>query len=942
MTETACGSSSGYDRLSDAEKEIVKLSEGYSDKKLMKLYSRERNETDFLNKVSQQTIERFIRPLVEKRHKAILQLVETTGTPLFRRDNVRERDFQKRQVIERLIHPSKMVFFFRHSDRFTYTVRVQNEGLSVDLFGAFFAPLCARPAHAVIGDRLHFFEDVDEKKLRPFFAKQQIEVPQRYVAEYIRKFVLQCVKNYDVVAEGIKVKEKKYRPVAALTLESDFDLRPVLNLKFRYGEHSFAIDRPYRKEVTLLEQEGSYIIEWFYRDEAWERGQMEMLISHGLIQTRTGQFVVPDGALSVEAENPFGVLEWLNRNAALLSRFELKQSLGEQLYYTGEIGVRLSEGEMKPDWFDLRCTVCFGAVEIPFVRLKNHILNRIRTYVLPDNRIAVLPSEWFVRFGELFRLGTIVGDAVRLKKYHFRVKELAENGFVTAEKVETRALLLSAPKALQASLRPYQTTGFRWLAYLQRNGFGGCLADDMGLGKTLQTIALLLYVYSNTGDKVPQKSHQPRQLSLFDEIDAIGEGNESVSLRNDLPPTLIVMPTSLVHNWLNEFRKFAPQLKVSLHAGANRLREEAFLQQTQLYHIMLTSYGTVRQDIDFLQQCHFHYIVLDESQYIKNPSSQIFQCVKHLKSRYKLSLTGTPIENSITDLWAQMDFVNDQMLGTVAAFEKRFQANDLLENERVKTSLLNIVSPFILRRTKEEVAPELPPLTEEIRYCEMSQAQALLYNEEKNRVRNMLLKQRSEEYQIERFALLSSLTRLRLMANHPALVTPDFSGLSGKFEQVIADLETIFAVGHKVLIFSSFVKHLRLFADYFAARQWPYARLTGSTVDREAEIDRFSNDENVRTFFISLRAGGTGLNLTAADYVFILDPWWNPAAEMQAVSRAHRIGQGKSVTLYRFISQDSVEEKILQLQQQKSALSDALIPGRLSGKELEELLSNKQ
>lgn len=934
ITETALTTSPTYRGLTEDEQAIVQLAGQYSDKNLMAAYSREKSEADFLRKVTETDISNYIRPFIEKRHRKIVELVLKTNTPVFLREKIKIRDFRVGQALEVMGEPSKMVFIFRNKEIFTYTAKVQNGQSAIELNGHFFAPLASNPALVVIGRQLHHFNDVDEKKLRPFFSKKQIEVPANSVAGYIRKFVVQCVKNYETIGEGLVIFKQEHKPVAVLSLEKGFDLLPVLNLRFQYGDNLFATDKPYKKEVELHEEDGNVSIGWYYRNRDWEEKQIRMLTDAGLCKTPTGQFVtgsmltdsaVFSGNKGDSPSDSFGVVEWLNRNNSLLKHFELKQSFGKLLYYTGEIDLQMDIDDTR-DWFDIRCTACFGDVSIPFIKFRDHILNGIRDYVLPDGRIAVLPGEWFTRFGEMFRYGKTSGDNIRLEKYHFRVKELAENGYFTGNGEDRTGRAAEIPESLNATLRPYQQSGFQWLVYLQEKGFGGCLADDMGLGKTLQTIALLLHIYTGEAPAMPKAvGRTPRQLSLFDEPFF-------------LPPSLIVMPTSLIHNWLNELEKFAPSLRVYVHTGSNRIRGDEFEKSISGCQIVLTSYGIVRQDIHFLSNYPFHYLILDESQYIKNPSSQIFSSVRQLSSTYKLALTGTPVENSLSDLWAQMDFLNDNILGKQGEFKMRFRETDVVNDEVERQMLLKIIDPFILRRSKEEVAPELPPLTDEIVYCEMDDAQALLYNEEKNRARNMLLEQSGEENRLFSAAALSSLMRLRLLANHPVISMPGYEGVSAKSEQIMAQAEILFSENHKVLIFSSFVKHLEIIAGHFDERGWRYAWLTGSTTDREAEIDQFNSDEDVRAFFISLKAGGTGLNLTAADYVFIIDPWWNPAAEMQAVSRAHRIGQDRKVTLYRFITKDTVEEKIQRLQRYKKALTDALVRPQLSMKEIQELL----
>lgn len=931
----AVEAASEYDRLSEDEKAIVKSAERYADKNLMKIYSQETDETDFLKKVSHDTIQTYIRPFIEARHREMLGRIRIARTPLFRRERVYERDFRAARAVEILSEPSDVSFLFRNAETFTYVLQIKNGNREMPLFGQFFAPLCSHPAEAVVGNRLHFFEDLDEKKLRPFISKQHVEVPRPNIAEYIRKFVVQCVKNYNVVASGLSVYEQKYRPSAVLNLETDFELRSVLHLQFRYGNRLFEIDRPYGKETEVVESgEGLPSIGWFYRDEEWEAQCIRRLEENGLERKDGYCFTVRgDGD-----EKPDSVVEWIYKNGQLLRQFTLTQSFAKQRFYTGEIDLQLTANDCI-DWFDLHCVARFGDMEIPFYEFKRHILKNIRKYLLPDGSIAVLPSEWFTRFEELFRFGRVVGNAIRLDRFHFRVKELAEKGSLSDWDVGELPVPSIPPPTLNATLRPYQAEGFRWLAYLREKHFGGCLADDMGLGKTLQTIASLLQVYSGPdSEKFPEKENMPRQLSLFEETFSPKKNCRNATVRDDVPPSLIVMPTSLLHNWSNELSKFAPSLKVYLHTGIHRLRDERFAAKMSRVQIVLTSYGIVRNDIDFLSRHRFLYLVLDESQYIKNPSSQTFATVKQLNSVYRLSLTGTPIENSITDLWAQMEILNEGILGTQTEFQKRFRQPDLIDDEEKRRMLLNIVKPFILRRSKEEVAPELPPLTEEICVCEMSEEQHALYTEEKNKVRNALSEKFVDGNRPRGVAVLKSLMHLRLLANHPVLAMPGFQGESGKFGQIIAYAETLFAEGHKVLVFSSFVKHLRLFADCFEKRGWPYAWLTGNSINRAEEIEKFNTDESIRAFFISLKAGGTGLNLTAADYVFIIDPWWNPSAEMQAVSRAHRIGQNKKVTLYRFISKDSIEEKILRLQQRKSALADALIMSQLTPEDMNELL----
>jgi SNF2 family DNA or RNA helicase len=387
------------------------------------------------------------------------------------------------------------------------------------------------------------------------------------------------------------------------------------------------------------------------------------------------------------------------------------------------------------------------------------------------------------------------------------------------------------------------------------------------------------------------------------------------------------MPTSLIHNWQYEIRKWAPEMKTLVYTGIDREDKLKFIMGAD---IVLTTYGTMRNDIEILSKFKFHYIILDEGQAIKNPSAKVTRAVKQLKGQFRLSLTGTPIENSLIDLWSQMTFLNPGLLGSYQYFRDEFaipieKRND--DSRRLK--LQKLVQPFILRRTKEQVAKDLPELSEKVFFCEMTPEQ----HSEYDRVRAFYRKQILENMenwgeQKSQFYILRGLMQLRLIANHPRMADEQYEGHSGKFTDIINTLESIIEEQHRILIFSSFVRHLNVIEEYLIEKNIGYSKLTGQTRLREQVITEFRSDEGRNVFLISLKAGGVGLNLTEADYVFLLDPWWNPAAEQQAISRAHRIGQNKKVIAYRFISKNTVEEKILMLQEKKLMLSaDFIRPG---------------
>ena len=415
-----------------------------------------------------------------------------------------------------------------------------------------------------------------------------------------------------------------------------------------------------------------------------------------------------------------------------------------------------------------------------------------------------------------------------------------------------------------------------------------------GLGKTIQTLALL------------QKHKEDTETA----------GSKSTSL--------LIMPTSLVYNWLNEAKKFTPMLRMMVHTGTFRYRSAETFSN---YDVIITTYGISRIDLDLFKNYFFDYIILDESQNIKNPASKSYQAVKQFKSRFKLILSGTPVENSVNDLWTQMSFINPGLLGGQQFFQNEFVTPIERKKDEVQARKLQaLIKPFVLRRTKEQVATELPPKTENLFYCQMSEEQATVYEKLKSEYRNELLKSLDDgTFAKRQIHVLQGLIKLRQIANHPAMVDSEYEGDSGKFENVVHTLSNVLDGGHKVLIFSQFVRQLTIYRKYFEEQRIPYVYLDGSTQNRGDVVKQFQEDEKTRVFLISIKAGGVGLNLTEADYVFILDPWWNPAVEQQAIDRTHRIGQTKNVFIYKFITKDSVEEKILALQQRKLSLSRALI-----------------
>ncbi|MBI5473211.1 MAG: SNF2 helicase associated domain-containing protein, partial [Ignavibacteriae bacterium] len=563
------------------------------------------------------------------------------------------------------------------------------------------------------------------------------------------------------------------------------------------------------------------------------------------------------------------------------------------------IGVRVSSGI---DWFDLSVDIKFGGSGASFQSFVNAIRQNEQFVKLDDGTFGVMPDAWVRKFRRAISLSEPEDGALKLSRTHIGLlNDLAEGAdeFESDERFDELKSRLESftsikkkklPLAFLGELRPYQKSGYDWLHFLREFGVGGILADDMGLGKTVQALALL------------QSIHE--------------DGKQ--------PPSLIVVPTSPLFNWQKEIERFTPKLRYLIYAGNDRRLLRGSFDNTD---VIVTSYGILRRDIDFLKSREFTYAILDESQNIKNPVSVNAQAVRALNARHRLALSGTPVENSLNELWSQFAFLNPGMLGSERTFAENFaKPIQRLADEQTSQALRQLIFPFILRRTKELVATELPPKVESTVYCDMDADQKRAYDLWRQYYRESILKSiETEGLQRSKIKVLEGLMRLRQVCCHPKLVDAEYRGSAGKFEAFIEMLGDVLAEGHKVLVFSQFVKMLHVIRDHCDERKISYEYLDGATTQRRQRVERFQSDESVKLFLISLKAGGTGLNLTAADYVIHYDPWWNPAVEMQATDRTHRIGQKKQVFSYKLITRESVEEKVLALQERKQALVKNII-----------------
>ena len=919
--------------LSDEIVRIIKLTEGVSDQRMMKDYSIQKTFAEFKRELSNDVLNLYIRPRIEVTNRKIAEIARQCGFDVYLRENLGENFIYGTYNIKVIKTPTECRFNFVKDDLgLRYFISFTNAGREISLQTKQAVIISEKPAVVLVGSEIHFVENIESKKLVPFFTKEFISVPPQTEELYLKNFVLKTMQKYEVKIRGIEVREIMPEKKAVLSLERDFRNELVLVLLFEYnGKERYALGAGRKKQIRLEKNDNGIEICLYNRDEVWEAEMTKKLKAEGLEVKNNNSF------FHGSPDDPHSLLAWLSVKEDLLENdYVLEQHL-EREYYVGEISVQ-TEVDEKIDWFDVKVIVTIGGHKFYFNNFRKHILSGNREFVLPDGKLLIIPEEWFDRYSELFRLYKESGTVLRVKKHHTSLLQHALKGQLPHKNEKTFNNILnipaerpSVPKEIRAELRPYQKEGFYWLAHLINNNLGACLADDMGLGKTLQTITFIQYLYNRFGQK--PEVRLDGQLSLFDNYKSV------------LPASLVVAPTSLLHNWKNELSRFAPELKTFVYAGSERAKIKNIKQTFDGYQVIVSSYGVVRNDMAVLSNYQFQVVILDESQYIKNPESLSYKAVKSLDSLHKIVLTGTPVENSLEDLWAQFNFINEGLLGNFYFFKKEFINKIVKEKSKDREEALKkMINPFIMRRTKDKVAPELPPLTQEVVYCSMTDKHQEVYEEEKNRIRNIIVEAKEHpELKTNSFVILEGLNKLRQIANHPQMVVPDYTDDSGKFEQIIMSFENLKAEKHKVLIFSSYVKHLNILAEKFDSEGWKYSMLTGETTKREEEIKRFKENDDISCFFISLKAGSTGLNLTEADYVFIVDPWWNPASEMQAFSRAHRIGQDKPVIVYRFITSETIEEKIILLQDAKKELFDTFINdsnpiSRLGLNEIEQLL----
>ncbi|MFT4155053.1 SNF2-related protein [Parafilimonas sp.] len=730
-----------------------------------------------------------------------------------------------------------------------------------------------------------------------FLAEGKIVIAEEDWSKQLAEFILPLTKQYDIQFSGIQKEElKNIKPEMRLMIKEKGD---YLLFQPFFNYNGFDV-RPEDKDRIIVPSAGRLVI--IHRNDEAEKSLIKK------IENLHSSFIhTDDNTLALKGTD---VLKnnWFFLFADAVKDMNIPvygfDALKKYRFNTSKPSTKIFISS-NTDWFDARIDIHFGEQKVTVADVKKALANKQQFVPLQDGTLGILPEDWIRKYSMLFAVGEGKAANIKLSKYHFGVIEELyaqrneeEIFFKLEEKYERlkehhSVKQIDPPEHLSHVLRPYQISGFQWLNYLSEVHWGGILADDMGLGKTVQALSFLHHYKTQKG-----------------------------RLR-----ALVICPTSLMFNWENEIKKFTPSLTWYIHHGSARSQQlDAFYKSD----VVITTYGTLRSDIQLFTEAEFDYVILDESQAIKNPHSKVTKAASLLNARNRLCMSGTPLQNNTFDMYAQMNFLNPGMLGSMEFFRQEFAIPiDKFGEKEQKEHLRKLLYPFILRRTKEQVAKDLPEKSEMILFCEMGDEQRKIYDAYRNDYRDKILGTVEDKgVQKSQLTILQGLMKLRQICDSPSIINDEekYPNVSVKLEELGREISENIG-NHKALVFSQFLGMLALIKEKMKELGIEYAYFDGSTSapDREKAIQRFQTDDNCRVFLISLKAGGVGLNLTAADYVYIVDPWWNPAVEQQAIDRTHRIGQTKNIFAYRMICQDSVEDKILKLQERKRALAADLI-----------------
>ncbi|WP_244228726.1 DEAD/DEAH box helicase [Mucilaginibacter endophyticus] len=780
-----------------------------------------------------------------------------------------------------------------------------------------------------IGDVLYLIESLQVLNVIDLLKKKQgsLQVHKSKFGE-LKSHLLNKLENklridytYIKPATQEQIKKEGFdQPAEKIIYLSDFGAHVMIIPVMRYGEAEIPI-RTQKQIYGTDEKDNQFLVKrrddeeiaftaLLVKQHQYFNEQLENDLDYFYLHKR--HFLDEEWFLNVFDE-------WHNYNIEILGFNELE---GNKLNaHKVKITINVVSGI---NWFNTVIDLKFGKKRASLKQVHQAVKNKSKYVRLDDGTRGILPAEWIEKFTDYFNSGEISDDDIlhtsksnytAIQQYYDKemLDEEVRNELASYNRRLTGTETIDevqVPPELNGTLRTYQRQGLNWLSFLDSLNFGGCLADDMGLGKSIQVIAFILL-----------QRHRV-------------ENNTN----------LIVVPTSLLFNWQQEVQKFAPSIRIHTIYGAERLKHTKHLHQ---YEIVLTSYGTLLSDINFLKDFNFNYVFLDESQNIKNPESQRYKAVRLLKSRNKITITGTPVENNTFDLYGQLSFACPGLLGSKQYFKDIYAIPiDKFKGSKRATELQEKVKPFILRRTKQQVATELPEKTEMVLYCEMKEEQRHIYDSYEKEFREYISATTNEELRKSSMNVLKGLNKLRQICDSPMLLKGEKmpGDASAKLDVLMEEIESK-KHQHKILIFSQFVSMLDLIGKELSGRDTRFSYLTGQTRKREQVVNEFQSDSGIRVFLISLKAGGTGLNLTEADYVYLVDPWWNPAVENQAIDRCHRIGQDKKIVAVRLICPGTIEEKIMVMQQSKKDIADKLVKsdktftGSLSKDDLLDLLT---
>jgi len=829
--------------------------------------------------------------------------------------------------------------------------------------------LCNNPSLFVIE---HSLRQLDEglggKLLTPFLKKEIYHIPASIQAKYFRQFILKIVKKIDISSDGFDVDNLHPQGKAVLMLQATTNGLYTLDTQFVYDTATFSSGDRREKSVTLHDDGKSVTFVCIWRNREWESSVTELL---------DNELHRPQTASLQE------MTAWLTTHDAVLTQHDIEtQQRTTHHYVIGEVE-RIHNDRWTGDWFQMHVTLVFpDGTQMALTDFRDAIINGDREVRLPSGNWFVIPDEWYAQYSAAMLFGLMKSRGTltfhRSQQTVLPTEDLlppTQKAPAACDKEEKTL----PPQGLKATLRPYQFLGYRWMLSHQHGGTGCLLGDDMGLGKTVQTIAVILHYFESSAsaptddrsredttdnglikdagnsedqadysiirsdqvirsDRVIRSNHiirskptsPPVQTSLFSEEEMSGRAAKAMPSASSSQPdlrqqsghraVLVAAPSSVVFNWHDEFRRFAPSLRVVEYTGNAR---ERAAKQSQLANadVVLTSYPMLRNDIGVLSRLSFAIAVYDEAHAFRNNTSLLYQAVLKIHADFPIALTGTPMVNALDELWTLMSVLNPALLGDYETFQNNFihPINVNLQDEHTAI-LRKLVAPYFLRRLRGDVLDSLPERQDEQVWCDMTEAQAALYEEEQSKMRNLLM---DAEQANNRIVVLAAITRLRRLACSPKLEHKE--GDSGKVLEVFDRLEELRGTDHKVLLFSEFTSFLDVIAEEMKQRGWSYDMLTGQSRDREAIVKHFQQTPSCQFFLVSLKAGGEGLNLTEADYVFLLDPWWNHAAEEQAIARAHRSGQRRSVMVYRFITRGSLEEQIQKVQDKKDDLVKAIM-----------------